>query len=189
MPESIHNPLLMTPKNTALLVIDMQEKLLPSIDAAARVTWNTRRLLDGAAILEVPVLGTEQYPKGLGATVPEIAERLGEVPEKLEFSSCNCVAEKLTKLNRPKVLLAGIEAHVCVQQTALDLLALGYDVLLAVDAIGSRFRQDKRIALRRMESCGVTLTTTEAALFEWCRVAGTPQFKQISGLVRETEPS
>ncbi|RCS44711.1 hydrolase [Bremerella cremea] len=186
MPEPIHNPLLMTPLNTALLVIDMQEKLLPAIEKSATILWNTRRLLDGAAVLEVPILGTEQYPKGLGATVPELAERMGTLPEKLEFSSCPCLADQLATLARPKILLAGIEAHVCVQQTALDLVAMGYDVLLAVDAVGSRFRQDKRIALRRMEANGVTLTTTEAVLFEWCRVAGTPQFKQVSQLVRET---
>lgn len=189
MPDPMNNPLLMTPLNTALLVIDMQEKLLPSIDTCGPVLWNTRRLLDGAAILKVPVLGTEQYPKGLGSTVPELAERMGTLPEKLEFSSCACLSDQLAELQRPKILIAGIEAHVCVQQTALDLVALGYDVLLAVDAIGSRFRQDKRIALRRMESSGVTLTTTEAVLFEWCRVAGTPEFKQISQLVRETPPS
>ncbi len=183
------NPLLMTPLNTALLVIDMQEKLLPAIENSATVVWNTRRLLDGATLLEVPVLGTEQYPKGLGATVPELAQRMGAIPDKLEFSSCGCVADQLAEHQRSKILLAGIEAHVCVQQTALDLVALGYDVLLAVDAVGSRCRQDKRIALRRMESSGVTLTTTEAALFEWCRVAGTPQFKQISLLVREAPPS
>ncbi|MEW4566086.1 hydrolase [Bremerella sp. JC770] len=188
MPEPLPNPLLMTPENTVLLVIDLQEKLLPSIPDGGRIVWNTRRLLDGAEILGIPALGTEQYRKGLGATVEPLASKLGELPDKLHFSSCQAIAAKLAELNRPKILIAGIEAHVCVQQTALDLLSLGYDVYLAADATGSRFSHDYEIALRRMESTGVTLTTTEAALFEWCRVAGTPQFKQISQLVREEGP-
>lgn len=178
----------MNPSNTVLLVIDMQEKLLPSIPENDRIVWNARRLLDGAEILGVAALGTEQYRKGLGATVEPLAAKLGEMPDKLHFSSCQSIATKLEELNRPKILMAGIEAHVCVQQTALDLLSLGYDVYLATDAVGSRFSHDYEIALRRMESTGVTLTTTEAALFEWCREAGTPQFKQISQLVREAKP-
>ena len=88
-----------------------------------------------------------------------------------------------------KILLCGIEAHVCVQQTAFDLLADGYRIYLAVDAIGARFDTDREIALRRMESAGATLTTTESALFEWCEVAGTPEFKQISSLVCEAPPA
>lgn len=188
MPEPIINPLLMTPLNTVLLVIDMQEKLVPLVDSSEKVLWNVRRLIDGAGILGVPALGTEQYRKGLGATVAPLAEKLGEMPDKLHFSACDAVASQLQQLERPKVLICGIEAHVCVQQTALDLVALGYEVFLAVDAVSARFRKDKRIALRRMESSGVTLTTVEAALFEWCRVAGTPEFKQISQLVREEGP-
>lgn len=184
----LDNPLLMTPATTVLVVVDMQEKLLPAIDQSAAVVWNTRRLLDGASILDVPVLGTEQYPQGLGPTVSSLAEKLGPLPAKVVFSGCEAIEEALQHLQRPKVLLAGIEAHVCVQQTALDLLSLGYDVYLAVDAIGSRFPLDKDVAIRRMDSSGVNLTTTEATLFEWCRVAGTPQFKQISQLVRESAP-
>lgn len=188
MSEPLPNPLLMTPDNTVLLVIDMQEKLLPSIPDSERIVWNARRLLDGAEILGIPALGTEQYRKGLGATVAPLAEKLGEMPDKLHFSSCQSIIAKLEELNRPKILIAGIEAHVCVQQTALDLLSLGYDVYLAADSVGSRYLHDYEFALRRMESTGVTLTTTESALFEWCRAAGTPQFKQISQLVREEGP-
>jgi len=188
MSEPLANPLLMTPENTVLLVIDMQEKLLPEMKNSATIVWNTRRLLDGADILGIPKLGTEQYRKGLSATTPELAEKLGELPDKLEFSSYNSIAPQLEELNRPKILLAGIETHVCVQQTALDLLSVGYDVYVSADASSSRFDVDREIALRRMEASGVTLTTTEAALFEWCRVAGTPRFKQISQLIRETAP-
>ena len=133
------------------------------------------------------MLATEQYPQGLGPTVPELATRLGTIPGKVAFSclACTEVAGQLDSEQRPKVLLAGIEAHVCIQQTALDLLTAGHRVYLAVDAIGARFPLDYEIALRRMESNGATLTTTEAALFEWCQAAGTPQFKQISALVRD----
>ncbi|MBN2581181.1 MAG: hydrolase [Pirellulales bacterium] len=184
------NPLLMAPEDTALLVIDVQEKLLPAIRGGLRVVWNVRRLIDGARILGLPVVGTEQYPKGLGKTVPELAGRLGELPDKLTFSCLGRpeIFQELRGREIHKILAVGIEAHVCVMQTALDLLADGWDVLVAVDAVGSRFEIDYRTALRRMESSGATLTTTEAALFEWCRAAGTPQFKQISLLAREKGP-
>ena len=187
------SPELMSRDDTALLIVDMQQRLLPSIRHGEQVTWNVRRLIDGARILGVEVAATEQYPRGLGSTVPVLAERLGEIPAKLTFScgECGGIFRRLAEGGRPKVLVGGIEAHVCVQQTVLDLLADGFRVYVAVDAVGSRFETDYRIALRRMESAGATLTTTEAALFEWCEVAGTPEFKQISQLVREevTAPS
>jgi hypothetical protein len=147
-------------------------------------------LIDGAKVLGVPAVATEQYPQGLGPTMPELANRLGPIPEKLTFSCGGC-PEMLAALRGRgihKILVAGIEAHVCVQQTVLDLLADGYRVYLAADAVASRFSVDREFALRRMESAGATLTTTEAGLFEWCEVAGTPEFKQISALIRETPP-
>jgi nicotinamidase-related amidase len=184
------SPELMSPADTSLLVVDVQEKLMRLIPGAATIVWNIRRLLDGARILQVPVLASEQYPQGLGPTVPQLAGLIGNIPGKVAFSCLGCaeVAAALDSDERPKVLLAGIEAHVCIQQTALDLLWAGHRVYLAVDAIGARFARDYEIALRRMESSGVTLTTTEAALFEWCQAAGTSQFKQISALVRESPP-
>jgi nicotinamidase-related amidase len=187
----IRSPLLMTPEDTALLVVDVQDKLLPAIQNGGRVAWNIRRLVDGAKILGLPVVGTEQYPKGLGKTVPELAERLGELPDKLTFSCLGCpeIFKQLRDRDVHKMIVAGIEAHVCVQQTVLDLLADGWEALVAADAVGSRFEIDYRTALRRMESSGATLTTTEAALFEWCRAAGTPQFKEISRLAREAGPT
>jgi nicotinamidase-related amidase len=137
----------------------------------------------------VPAAATEQYPQGLGPTVPELAERLDAIPPKLRFSSGECagIFEDWNQRGLFKVLVVGIEAHVCVQQTVFDLLAAGRRVYLAVDAIGSRYDIDYQTALRRMDSAGATLTTTESALFEWCEVAGTPQFKEISRLVRETQ--
>jgi nicotinamidase-related amidase len=152
------------------------------------VVWNCRRLVDGANILGLPVIATEQYPKGLGGTVPELADKLGQIPSKLTFSCGGCpqLFEDLQARGIFKLLVCGIEAHVCVQQTVLDLLAGAWRVYVPVDAVGSRFDLDYQTALGRMDSSGATMTTTEAALFEWCRVAGTPQFKQISRLVQES---
>lgn len=185
------SPELMSVGDTGLLVVDVQEKLVPAIAGRGRMLWNIRRLIDGATILGLPVAATEQYPKGLGHTVAELAERLGDVPSKLTFSCTGCkgVVEGLRDQGVSKLLVCGIEAHVCVQQSVLDLLADGWRVYVAADAVGSRFAVDYRTALGRMESSGATLTTTEAALFEWCQVAGTPEFKQISRLVREEGPA
>lgn len=184
------SPELMSRDDTALLVVDVQEKLLPLIFNRPEVVWNVRRLVDGARILGVPIGATEQYPQGLGPTTPDLAERLDEIPAKLRFSCGECgeVFRRFVELGRHKVLVVGIEAHVCVQQTVLDLLANGYQVYVAVDALGSRREIDYRTALRRMESAGATLTSSEAVLFEWCEVAGTPEFKEISKLVREAPP-
>ena len=181
----------MTAADTALLVVDVQQRLIGAIAGSERVVFNVRRLIDGAKVLGVPVVATEQYPKGLGPTVPELAERLGQIPSKLTFSCGGCpeIFEDLLRRGYHKLLVCGIESHVCVQQTVLDLLAGGWRVYLAVDAVGSRFEVDYRTALRRMDSAGTVLTTTEAALFEWCDTAGTPEFKQISRLVREEGPA
>jgi nicotinamidase-related amidase len=184
------SPDLMTPEDTVLLVVDVQEKLLPLIRGARRITWNLRRLLDGAAAVGLKALATEQYPQGLGSTVPELAGRLGSIPSKATFScgGCEPFVSQLLELGANKVMVSGIEAHVCVQQTVLDLLASGYRVYVPVDAVGSRYAIDFETGLKRMDSAGATLTTTESALFEWCQVSGTPTFKKISALVRETPP-
>ncbi|MBW3595987.1 MAG: isochorismatase family protein [Planctomycetes bacterium] len=177
------------------MVVDVQEKLIGLVENHRRIVWNIRRLIDGAHALGVLVAATEQYPKGLGHTTPELAERLDRgdlapLPDKTAFSCGACGAIFLDWRERGvfRVLVCGIEAHVCVQQTVLDLLSEGFRVYVAADAIGARHTIDYEFALRRMESAGAALTTTEAALFEWCEVAGTPEFKQISALVRETPP-
>lgn len=184
------SPDLMSADDTALLVVDVQERLIRLIPGHARLIWNIRRLIDGARILELPVAATEQYPQGLGPTVAELAGRLGQIPSKLTFSCGGCpdLIAGLEERGVSKFCVAGIEAHVCIQQTVLDLLAHGLRVYVVADAVGARFDVDYQIALRRMDSAGATLTTTEAALFEWCQQSGTPQFKQISQLVRETAP-
>jgi len=185
------SPELMSAGDTALLVVDVQERLVPHIAGHRRVVWNVGRLIDAAKLLGLPVLATEQYPAGLGATVPELASRLGEgVAAKLSFSCAGCpgLFEPLADRGVSRILVCGVEAHVCVQQTVLDLLSAGWRVYVAVDAIGSRFEIDYRTALARMDACGAALTTVEAALFEWCQVAGTSEFKQISRLVRQSAP-
>jgi len=188
------SPELMSRGDTALLVVDVQEKLTAAIADAPRVIWNIRRLIDAARILGLPVSATEQYPKGLGPTVAELAGRLGAVPSKLTFSAGGCPElsawlQELRDRGVYKMLLCGIEAHVCVAQTAMDLMADGWRVFVAIDAVGSRFDADYQAALRRMDSAGAVLTTVEAAMFEWCETAAAPEFKQISRLARETVAS
>lgn len=180
----------MSADDTALLVVDMQGKLVTLIPGHKRIIWNIRRLIDGADILGVAKGATEQYPQGLGPTTPELAAKLGTIPAKMTFSCGECgeLFRGWSERGVRKILVCGIESHVCVQQTCFDLMAHGFHVYLAVDAIGSRFEIDYVTALRRMEGAGVTLTTTESALFEWCERCGTPQFKQISGLVKEKVP-
>jgi nicotinamidase-related amidase len=181
---------LMTPGDTGLLVIDAQEKILAAVSAGKRIAWNIGRLIRGAKILGLPAAATEQYPKGLGGTLPELAVQLGDIPSKLSFSCGGCpeLFEDFKNRSVRKILLCGVETHVCVQQTALDLLADGWGVYVAVDSAGSRFDIDHRTALGRMDSAGATLTTVEAALFEWCGIAGTAEFKQISRLAQESAP-
>jgi len=184
------SPELMSAADTGLLVVDVQQKLVGLIHGHARIVWNIRRLLDAAKLLGVPAAATEQYPQGLGSTVPELAERLADIRAKTAFS-CGERGEVMARLQeggRDKLLVVGIETHVCCTQTVLDLLAAGRRVYVAVDAVGARHAIDHDVALRRMDSAGATLTTTEAALFEWCQRSDRPEFKEISRLVRETPP-
>lgn len=184
------SPELMSASETGLLVVDAQEKLLEVIPRRAEIVWNIRRLLDAANTLGVVTAATEQYPDKLGATAPELKERLGKIPDKLAFSACACssIFENWRSTGLYRVLVVGIETHVCVMQTALDLAADGWMVYVAVDAVGARRDVDHETALRRLESTGIVLTSTEAAMFEWCRVAGSPEFKKISALAKESSP-
>lgn len=181
------HPMQMSFADTALLVIDVQDRLVPKILDKQAMLRNIGFLIDAARLLNMTVLATEQYPKGLGPTVPELAAKLPDRPEKVDFSCCAIpsVVETLRREARPKVLLAGIEAHVCVQATAFDLLLRDFRVYIPVDAIGSRYAIDKEFALRRLERVGAVLTTTESAIFELVGGAGHPQFKAISKLIQE----
>jgi len=181
------HPTQMSAGDTGLLVIDVQEKLVPLIPASTALIRNIAFLIDAARVLEMPVQATEQYPKGLGATVPELARRLPERPDKVAFSCCAipAVVDNFRRAARPKLLLAGIETHVCVQQTALDFLSLGFRVYVPADGVASRYAVDHDQALRRLEKAGAIITTCESAVLEWIGAAGTPQFKEISRLVQE----
>lgn len=181
------HPTKMSAGDSALLVIDVQEKLVPRIAGADVLLKNIAFLIDGARLLDVPVTATEQYPKGLGPTVPELASRLPTRPDKVAFSCCAipAVVEGFQQAARPKVVLAGIETHVCVMQTALDLLARDFRVYIPVDAVGSRYPIDHEHALRRLEKAGAIITTSETTVFEWLGGANHPRFKQISVLIQE----
>ncbi len=185
------SPELMRANDTALLVIDVQARLVPAIADAQRIVWNCGRFLEGARVLGVRAAITEQNPEKLGGTVAELTiSHQGSVPSKMAFSAgaCGEVFAGWRDAGVERALLCGIETHVCVAQTALDLLAAGYQVFVAVDAVGSRSQRDHDVALRRLESSGAVLTTVEAALFELCERAGTPEFRKISALVKAAPP-
>ena len=170
-----------------LLMVDIQERLLPAMSDPATVVKNGGRLLEAARTLAVPVLVSEQYPTGLGHTVPELANLApaNAVHEKVEFSCfANPALHAALSREQRQTVIFGIEAHVCVLQTAIEMSGAGCDVTIVVDAIGSRVAESKEIALRRMQDARVRLATTEMILFEWLRRAGTPEFKAISRLIR-----
>ena len=171
-----------------LLVIDIQEKLLPLIDQKEQVVAQAERAVRAAAVLNLPITLSEQYVKGLGATIPALAEAAGGAPraEKLAFSFCaeDACRERILSLRRPQVLLVGIEAHVCVQQPALDLGEMGLQPFVLADAVGSRRASDREVALERMRQGGVIVTTVESALFELLHASGTELFKRVLPLVK-----
>lgn len=177
---------LLSHEESRLLVIDMQQKLVPIVQQPSEITSNCLKLIEAAKLLNIPIAATEQYPKGLGPTIDQLAEHLPAPIEKIDFSCANTLNWGLAQddpQSRFKVVIAGIETHVCVLQTVFDLMAVGYRVYVAVDAISSRKRLDQEIALQRMAAGGATLTTTESVIFEWSERAGTPEFKQLSRLV------
>ncbi|MFW5695733.1 MAG: isochorismatase family protein [Alkalispirochaeta sp.] len=178
-----------TRDNTVATIVDVQERLHPHMYDADRVLTKIRTLIGGLAVLEVPILATEQYPKGLGPTVEPVQDALGDqfTPIiKSAFSCCDepAFSDRLGELGRRTVLIAGIEAHVCVLQTTLDLLESGYDPVVVLDATSSRNARDQEIAARRIEREGGRITSVESVLFEIARVSGTDQFKAISKLVK-----
>ena len=178
------------PQRTALIVIDVQEGFRKAIPDFHRVARATATLIEGASIIGVPVVATEQYPRGLGETVPEVAEHLPEGTEPLEkvcFAASD--AEGFDLGGRDQVLVCGIETHVCVNQTALDLLDSGVEVQVAEDAVGSRFEENKRAGLHKMERAGAVTTTVETALFELLGKAGTDEFRRVQKLILEYAPN
>ena len=178
-------------ESTVLVVIDVQEKLMPVIDGHREVERNVDRLVRGSHILGIPALLTEQYVKGLGPTVAAVRKAFDETIgyrsiEKDCFSAhgCTAFAAQLGALERNQVLVAGVETHVCVYQTVKDLLAAGFEAHVVADAVSSRTVQNKTIALQRLTADGAKLTSTEMALFELLNTSGTDEFRAISRLVK-----
>jgi nicotinamidase-related amidase len=168
--------------------VDIQERLFPHIHEHQQLSENLVKLIKGLKILNVPMIVTQQYTRGLGQTIPPVAEALGEFEplEKLTFS-CYGDPDFVNVLNdsgKNHIILAGIETHVCVLQTAMDLLDIGYEVIIIEDCVSSRRLNDKQVALKRMRDDGVIITTCESILFELLKVAGTEEFKAISQLVK-----
>jgi len=170
----------LTPQNTAIVVIDVQEKLIPAIARREEVALATQKLLGVARVLQLPVVLTAQYVKGLGPVCSEITAAAPGAPvlEKLTFSCCGSeeFLQAVKNLRRQRLIVCGIEAHVCIQQTVIDLMK-DYSVYVAADAIGSRKETDATVAIQRMHDWGAVITTVESAAFEMLKVAGTEQFK------------
>lgn len=180
--------MLISAGQTALVVIDVQERLAPAIAGLDDVIGGIQTLLKAAGQLDVPILASEQYPKGLGTTIGPVAALLppGSIVEKTHFS---CAEEprffdRLAETGRRQVVMCGIESHVCVLQTALGLSERGMACFVVADAVGSRREENKDLALQRLRQAGVAIVTVEMVLFEWMHRAGTEVFRTVSKLIR-----
>jgi nicotinamidase-related amidase len=165
-----------------LVVIDVQEAFRKAVDGFEDVARNAGVLVEGARTLGVPIVVTEQYPRGLGATVPEVGLDGEPIIEKTVFSAAQ--ADGFDLHGRAQALVCGIETHVCVHQTVQDLLAQGVEVHVCADAVASRTPENRAIGLDRARAAGATVTSVETALLELCERAGTPEFKTIQGLIK-----
>jgi nicotinamidase-related amidase len=175
-------------EDTAGLIIDIQERLFPFIHENDTLTKNTTRLIEGLKVLDIPLVVTQQYTRGLGETIVPVSEALGEFEylEKVAFSCCDDqgFSRKLEELRRTNIIITGIEAHVCVFQTTIDLLEKGFLPVVVEDCISSRNFNDRAVAIERMRREGAVITTYESILFELLRFSGTDQFKAISRIVK-----
>ncbi|MBK8211426.1 MAG: hydrolase [Rhodospirillales bacterium] len=180
--------MLMSAATSCLLVVDIQERLLPGMAAPGAVVDNTAVLLKAARRLDVPVLVSEQYPRGLGAIVPDLMPLLAadEKIEKLHFSCMGDqgFAARFRALGRKQAVVTGLEAHVCVLQTVEDLLASGTETFVVEDATSSRTEKNHAAAMARLREAGARVVTTEMVVFEWLGKAGTPAFKELSALIK-----
>ena len=177
--------------NVAFVIIDFQDKMVAAVeeDIRRKVTENIELLLDLAKLMHIPVIITEQYPQGLGKTTGELTQKLGDLYQPIEKLTFSCYAhppfqEKIENLCVKHLILTGIETHICVLQTALDLLAAGYEVSLVRDAVCSRYKSDWEVGLRMVEQAGGVITSTEVIIFQLLKRAGTAEFKFISPLLK-----
>ncbi len=175
-------------EDTVLVVIDLQERLMPAMYEAERTENRNVRLISGMKLLNVPVLATTQYAKGLGQTVAPVADALADCPvfDKTYFSAYKDEAfrKALEETGRKTVVITGVESHVCVQQTALDMIQAGYKVALAMDCVSSRTAESIRNAEMTLSAAGACLTCTESVLFDLLESAKAPEFKQISAIIK-----
>jgi nicotinamidase-related amidase len=180
--------MLIDPRDSFLLIVDVQERLAPAVQAPERAISNTAILANSAQRLDIPVYVSEQYPEGLGRTVPQLAEYASAETtlEKLHFSCAaeRSLLERLRALRRGQVVIAGMEAHVCVLQTALGLQAAGMRAFVVQDAVSSRTEQNKVAGLERMRAAGCNIVTTEMVVFEWLQKAGTGEFKDLMQFIK-----
>lgn len=175
-------------EKTAAVIIDIQERIFPAIDGHEKLAGKVMMLIEGLKVLGVHIIVTEQYVKGLGPTIPAIAEKIEGI-NRIEKASFSCCDEpgfmmELASSGKEFVIIAGIESHVCVLQTAIDLQQSGYHPVVVEDCVSSRNPNDKRMAIERMRKEGVILTTSEAILFELLRYSGGETFKAVSRLVK-----
>ena len=174
--------------STTLLLVDVQGKLAQLMHEKAELFDNLQKLVKGVRVLDLPILWVEQTPAGLGPTIPDIADLLTDIQpiSKMSFSSCGepRFREALKTVGRKQILVAGIEAHICVYQSVMDLLDMGYDVHVVVDAVSSRSLMNKTIGIEKMNAAGASVTSVETALFELLRVARGEAFKAVSRIVK-----
>lgn len=178
-------------KLAALVIVDVQEKMLSAIGTSPpeAIIDKITRLIGVAEVLDLPIVHTEQYPKGLGSTDAGLRRRLAGAPAPIEKTTCSCWRDErfrkaLKQTEREHIIVAGLETHVCIQQTALDLVRVDYQVFVPVDAVGSRFRTDMDVSLERMRAAGVELSTVESLIFELIERCDHPKFKDVLKLVK-----
>jgi len=175
-------------ENTVLIAIDFQEKLVRAMYQKEKLIENTQKLIKGLQVLEIPVISTEQNPAGLGATIPEIASLFAAYRPlpKFSFNCCSDrdISREIDNASRTQILIAGIEAHICVYQTAMDLMRLGNEVQIVSDCVSSRTVENINVAIERLKSEGAKITSLEMALFELLGKAEGPKFKEISKIVK-----
>lgn len=183
--------MLLRAERSFLAVIDVQERLAPAMTAPEAAIQRCATLVQAARRLGVPILGSEQYPKGLGRTVPTLAELMpaDSMVEKIHFACSDEPAwqdrlRAFDEARRDQAVLCGMEAHVCVLQTALGLREKGYSVAVVADAVASRRAEDAGLALARLQQAGMTIVSTEMVVFEWLRRAGSAEFKELSALIK-----
>ncbi|MCO8123771.1 isochorismatase family protein [Stieleria sp. TO1_6] len=171
---------------SAILVVDLQQRLVPAIRSADHVVEMTEMLLQAADLLDIPSAATVQYPQGLGPLVTPLDQRFPHAEEKLDFSAAVCRREldRWVADGRTQILVCGIETHICVLQTVMDLVEEGLQPIVVAEAVAARGGQEHELAIEQMRSMGVVISSVESVLFQWLRTAQHPQFKAISRLVK-----